>query len=59
MIFKMNIPKKKWAVVVEVVITVPHHIKNLAVISTGIDNTIMYYIIIYILLLLLCIIRQN
>jgi len=38
MIFKMNIQKRKWAVVVEVVITVPHHIKSQAVISTGTDH---------------------
>jgi len=40
MSFKMSIPKKKWAVVVEVVTTVPHHIKNQAMISTGTDHNI-------------------
>lgn len=45
MIFKMNIQKKKWAVVVEVDITVPHHIKNQAVINTGIDHNIIIIII--------------
>jgi len=39
MIFKMNIQKRKWAVV-EAVLIVPHHIKNQAVISTGNNNNI-------------------
>lgn len=41
----MNIQKKKWAVVVEVDITVPHHIKNQAVISTGTDHNIIFIIL--------------
>jgi len=41
----MNIQKKKWAVVVEVDLTVPHHIKNQAVISTGTDRYIIIIII--------------